>query len=408
MTDSGDDPGLAGRDPRRAWSVALGAALAAGVAFGTLFTFGAFFGAMAADLDAGRGATALVFGITLLMFYGFGVVSGPIADRIGPRPLVLTGAISMAVGLFATARVESVTAGYVTYGLGVGIGGGLIITPVYAAIGGWFVHRRVLAMGIAGTGIGLGTLILAPLAGRLVENQGWRDAYTTLSVIVGVSLLLAAVVIARPPSPSLPPPPALGAMRALLAIREFQVVFASSLLYAVAVFAPFALVVDLATEDGVDPTRAALLTGLIGASSVVGRLGIAPFASRYSSVRLLQACLVLQPVSFLIWLVAGGQYALLVVFVVVLGVSYGGYSSLFPAVAIHLFGAVGVGATMGLMFLGAGFGGLLGPPVIGLIVDGGGPSLAIVVVLAVSTVSFGVSLAIPLQPPGVIATVSSG
>ena len=129
-------------DSTRAWTIAAAGALASGTAFGTAYTFGAFFDAMADDLDASRGSTALMFGVTLFLFFGLGVVSGPLADRFGPRRLMLVGAVLLSVGLALTSRVDSVYQGYATYGLGVGLGGGLVVTPMYVVAGGWFQRRR--------------------------------------------------------------------------------------------------------------------------------------------------------------------------------------------------------------------------------------------------------------------------
>ena len=78
-------------DSARSWRVAAGAGIASGAGFGTAYTFGPFSEAVAEDFGSGRGPTALVFGITLLLFFGLGVVSGPLADRVDPRRLVVAG-----------------------------------------------------------------------------------------------------------------------------------------------------------------------------------------------------------------------------------------------------------------------------------------------------------------------------
>ena len=381
-------------DSRRAWSVAVAGAVASGLTFGTVYTFGAFFDAMADDLAAGRGSTALVFGLTLLLFFGLGVVSGPLADRIGPRRLVLGGAAFVATGLALTSRVDDVSQGYLTYSLGVGVGGGLIVTPMYTIAGGWFVRRRALALGVVATGNGLGTLVLVPLAARLIDAHGWRTAYLTLAAIDLPLLIAAGLVVARPPIP--PAPPAIARMRQVSADPAFRLLFVTGLLFSVSLFIAFAFVVDFATAEGVSPSGAALLVGMIGGASVVGRLGLTWIAGRVRAVRLLQACLAAQPVAFAVWLVAGGSYPLLVVFAVLLGIAYGGFVALGPEAAAVLFGVAGLGGVMGLMFLGAGIGGLVGPPLAGWLADAAdGRVVPIAVTLAVSTVAFVLSLFIP-------------
>ena len=397
-------------DSTRGWVVVVGGALACGTAFGTVYTFGAFFEAMVEDLDAGRGSTALVFGVTLLLFFGFGVVSGPMADRFGPRRLVVGGALLLSAGLALTSRVDSVSAGYLTYGVGVGLGGGMIVTPMYAVAGGWFVRRRALAIGVVATGNGLGTLVLVPLAERLIADHGWRTAYLTLALIDLVLITAASLVLLAPPVPAAPA--ALPRMRAVARASAFRLLFVTGLLFSVSLFIAFGFVVDFATAEGVSSSRAALLVGIIGASSVVGRLGLTALAGRVGAVRLLQGCLAAQPVAFALWLAAGGSYPLLVTFAVCLGVAYGGFVALGPEAAALLFGVVGLGAVMGLMFLGAGLGGLVGPPLAGWLADASeGSGVPITLALVVSLLAFGLSLAIPTRPvegaaPGTVAATA--
>ena len=385
-------------DSPRAWTIAGAGAVASGVAFGTSYTFGAFFDAMADDLDAGRGSTALMFGVTLLLFFGLGVVSGPLADRFGPRRLMVAGALLIAGGLLHTSGVDSVVQGYLTYGLGVGLGGGLVVTPMYVVAGGWFARRRALAMGVVATGNGIGTLVLVPLAERLIDDNGWREAYRTIAVIDLVLLVAAALVVLAPPTTT--PPPALARMKEVAATSSFRRLFATGLLFSVSLFVAFGFIVDFATDDGVSASAASALVGIVGASSVVGRLALTALSDRLPAVRMLQACLAALPVAFAVWLVAGGTYGLLVAFAILLGVAYGGFVALGPEVAAVLFGVVGLGSVMGLQFLGAGLGGLVGPPFAGWLADtSDGRTAPIVFALVVAVITFVLSLGLPVGTP---------
>lgn len=302
-------------DSGRAWRVAAGAGVASGTAFGSAYTFGPFSDAMAEDFGSGRGPTALVFGITLLLFFGLGTISGPLADRVGARRLVIGGGALIASGLALTSQAGSIYVGYLTIGIGVGVGGGMIASPMYSTAGGWFLRRRALAMGLVA------------------------------------------------------PPPAIDHMKAIMRIDAFRIMFATGLLFSVSLFIAFAFIVDFATEEGIASDRAALLVGIIGATSIIGRLGITSLSGRLSSVRLLQGCLAAQPVAFLLWLVSDGSYPVLVAFAVTMGIAYGGFVALGPEVAAVLFGTVGLGSTIGLTFLGSGLGGLLGPTTAGFLAD---------------------------------------
>lgn len=382
-------------DSRTAWRVAAGAAIASGTGFGTAYTFGPFSEAMAEDFDSGRGPTALVFGITLVLFFGLGVVSGPLADRVGARRLVALGGMLIAGGVALTSQVGSIYLGYITIGMGVGIGGGMIATPMYSTAGGWFVRRRALAMGLVASGNGLGTLVLVPFAEGLIDRNGWRSAYLRLALLDLALFAIAALLIARPPGAAAPPP-AIAHMRRVFQIGAFRVLFATGLLFSVSLFIAFAFVVDFATDEGISSSRAALLVGIIGATSIIGRLGIAALSDRLPAVRLLQGCLAAQPVAFVLWMVSGGSYPILVAFAVTMGIAYGGFVALGPEVAAVLFGVVGLGGTMGLMFLGAGLGGLLGPTSAGFLADvSDGQSVPIMFALGASLMTVVLSMWLP-------------
>lgn len=388
---------LAHMDSRRAWRVAVGAAVASGTGFGTAYTFGPFADAMADDFGSARGPTALVFGITLLLFFGLGVISGPLSDRVGARRLVVTGGLLIGAGLALTSQVDSIFLGYLTIGLGVGVGGGLLATPMYATAGGWFVRRRALAMGLVASGNGLGTLLLVPFAESLIDNYGWRSAYQRLALVDLILFAIAALTLARPPGAPAPPP-AISQMRTMMHLRPFQVMFATGLLFSVSLFIAFAFVVDFATDEGITSSRAALLVGIIGATSIVGRLGITALSGRLSAVRLLQGCLVAQPIAFVLWMVSEGSYPVLVAFAITLGIAYGGFVALAPEVAAVLFGVVGLGGTMGLVFLSAGLGGLLGPTTAGFLADlSDGQLVPIVFALAVALITVVLSMRLPTE-----------
>jgi MFS family permease len=111
-------------------------------------------------------------------------------------------------------------------------------------------------------------------------------------------------------------------------------------------------------------------------ASIIGRLALGAFAVRVGIIALYRwSCLGLG-LSFLVWLAAGTNYPLLITFAIVLGVAYGGIIALSPAVLAQLFGTVGMGGVLGALYTANGFGGLIGPPVMGRIIDSAGHSAA--------------------------------
>jgi MFS family permease len=361
-----DEMGTARVDSGRAWWTVVAAFFSSAVTLGIAYSFGSFFESMSSEFDAPAGATAVVFGLTTFTFFWLSMVTGRMADRFGPRVVLVIGAVALFVGLMLTSRVESLGLGYVTYGAGVGIAAACGYVPMVATVGGWFQRHRSLAVGVAVAGIGVGTLVLSPLSAALIDRIGWRDTYVVYA-FGGAAVLLASVpLVDRPPGDGSPQP---SRFRDALGSPVFRRVHASALALGLALFVPFVFVGQYAKERGVDAVEAAVLVGVLGGSSVVSRIGFGSLVRRFGSFRLYRACFVIHGVSFLVWWFAGSSYGLLVVFVLVLGVGYGGFVALSPIVIADRLGVAGLGSILGVLYTAPGLGGLIGPPVAGWSID---------------------------------------
>ena len=353
-------------DSARAWIVVGATFLATFTVFGVVYSFGAFFTSMAEDFGTGKGATALMFSITTALYFVLGLFSGRIADRVGPRPVLIVGAVALAIGLLATSRVSSIWLGYATYGIGVGTAVACAYVPMVATVGGWFVQRRTAALGVAVAGIGMGTLVMAPLSESLIDHYGWRTSYVVLAIGGSSLLLLASLGARRPPVAVLQ---RRASIRGVVHDRGFVVMYAANVLVSLALFVPFVFLKGYAEDEGIGSGAAAALVGVIGGASIVGRLGLGAVANGFGALRVMQASFAVMIVSFVIWLLAGGSLAMLVLFAIVMGVAYGGFIALSPAVIASFYGTRDLGAILGALYTAAAIGGLIGPPVAGVVID---------------------------------------
>jgi MFS family permease len=353
------------QDSAQAWRMCAVAFAAMFTSFGVAYGFGAFLLPVSEELGAGRGATAVVFSLTTLAFFGLGGLSGPAVDRFGPGRVVLLGAVSLGLGLVLMSRAESLWQAYLGHGLGVGLGVACTYVPLVAVVGGWFSRRRTLAVGVAVSGIGLGTLVGAPVAAALIEAFGWRDAYLALAGAGTVVLLgCAALVRAAPVHVDAVPVALLPRLRNPSYLR----LYVAGLLLSVALFVPFVHLPAFAESNGTGAVAAAALVGLIGAASVVGRLALGAAASRLGVLRTYQGCFVVMAASFALWLGSPG-YPRLVAFALLLGVGYGGFVALGPSVVAELFGVQGLGGLLGVLYTSAAFGSAIGPPLAGVLIS---------------------------------------
>jgi len=335
------------------------------VAFGVAYSFGAFFKPMALEFGSGRAGISAVFAITACIYNLLGVVSGHLNDRYGPRPILLIGAAAIGLGLIATAFIHQLWMGYLTYGIGVGAGVAFTYIPMLAVVGGWFQRKRTAALGIAVSGIGAGTLIVAPAAAALIARVGWRESYVFMGIAAAFIIAACAFISAPPPIPL-----ATGQFYVTSALRtsKFMLLYLSSMLSTVAIYFPFVYLPEFAQNHGSGEVAAAALVGLVGAASIAGRLGLGTFATRFGIIPLYKACTLIMGLSFGLWLIAN-SYGWLVLFAIVMGSSYGGMIALSPAVVAEIFGVQGLGATLGALYTGSAVSALAGPPLAGMVID---------------------------------------
>src|SRR5712672_3130136 len=112
------------------WFVVSAAFAVTFVGFGCAYTFSAFVESLQKDFGASRGSVSLVFSLAGFLYFGLGIVSGPLADRWGSRRLAVAGMILVGLGLAAASLARSLVEIYWAYGLGVGLGVGASYVPV--------------------------------------------------------------------------------------------------------------------------------------------------------------------------------------------------------------------------------------------------------------------------------------
>jgi MFS family permease len=354
-------------DSLKGWVAVACAFVSMFICFGVVYSFGAFFDPMALEFGTSSSATSAIFSITTFIFFTGGIFSGMAADRYGPRPVLISGGLAMGAGLYLTSLVDSIWVGYVTYGLGVGLGVACGYVPMVAVVGAWFERRRAAALGVAVTGVGLGTMTAAPLAAALIDRYGWRQTYVLFGICCVAGLILCGCLTPRPPEPA-------GQQSGLrlgklVKLPVFGYLYFACFFISLALFVPFVFLASYAKTQGIDEVAAASLVGIIGGASIGGRLGFGALGDRFSRIHLYQATFMIVALSFLLWLSATHSFFLLAVYAVLLGAGYGGFIALSPAVAAEIFGLLGLGAILGTIYTAAGVGGLIGPTLAGWLID---------------------------------------
>jgi MFS family permease len=370
-------------DPRifYGWFVVAGAFAVTFVGFGSAYSFSAFLISLQHDFAASRGSVSLVFSLAGFFYFGLGVVTGPLADRWGAKGLAVVGMILVGIGLAAASVARSLTEVYLAYGLGVGLGIGCSYVPAVGAVQRWFVRRRGFASGLAVSGIGVGTLVVPPLASWLIETLGWRETYLAFgifAVVVGGGM---ALMIEDDPrrrglapdgdalrSDAQPSVVAGAPLASALTSRRFIGLYAACFICSFGLFVPFVHLVPYALDHGVAQSAAVLLVGAIGVGSTAGRFLLGGLADRLGRPLSFLLMFVGMGFSFVVWFFSTSLWPL-ALFALAYGVFYGGFVALAPAIVIDYFGAHHASSLIGILYTSVAFGTLIGPSAAGFAFD---------------------------------------
>jgi MFS family permease len=372
------------------WVVVVGAFFVSLFGFGVAYTFSSFFPALQQTFAATRGDISFVFALSGFLYFSLGAVSGPLADRLGPRWVTVAGMLCVGVGMLLTSQAQALWQVYVTYGLGIGVGVGFSYTPSLAAVQRWFVRRRGFASGMAVAGIGVGTLLFPPLATWLIGVVGWRAAYGILGIVTILIGPAAALLLAHSPQrrgllpdgdqePEAAMPGSTQAKAPIsteddftlgqaLRTRAFWLLYAASFASSLGLFIPFAHLPAYAQDHGFSAGFGALLISLIGVGSTAGRFLLGHGADRLGLRLSLQGMFLGMTMMLLWWLIATNAW-FLVIFALLFGVCYGGFVALLPALTALCFGGRRISSILGVIFTGVGVGTLLGPGLAGTLYD---------------------------------------
>jgi MFS family permease len=127
----------------------------------------------------------------LLIF--FGVMSGPLFDLGYFRSMLLIGNFLVVFGIMMLSLSTTYWQVFLSQGVCMGLGAGLLYIPSLALVGVWFSRKRALAMGIVMSGIAVGGVIYIIMFDRLTKTVGFPWAIRAIGFVA-----LAAAALSIP------------------------------------------------------------------------------------------------------------------------------------------------------------------------------------------------------------------
>ncbi len=182
------------------WVIVAVAFVTMGVGVNARTAFSLLFPPILDEFGWERGVTAGAFSFGFLVSAALSPALGRLMDRRGPRVVIELGVGLMAAGLMLATLVRQPWHLYAT--LGVLVGGGSVClgyTGQALFLPNWFVRRRGLAISVAYSGVGVGSIILLPWLQILIESSGWRAACWAMGILIVALLAPLNLLLRRRP-----------------------------------------------------------------------------------------------------------------------------------------------------------------------------------------------------------------
>lgn len=353
--------------------------------YGLFFSYSVFLEPLEAEFHCSRTAISAAYMIYMIVYGSCAVPMGWFSDKYGPRKPLWLAAFLIGSGICLCSTMTSIWQLYLFFGVIASIGHGAVFVVPISTVNRWFTQRRGLAVGIAACGLGLGLLVVPPVAAQIIITYGWRVAFIILgSTFFVINGIVGTFIKRSPENEGLRPLKEIGGETSApksssLNIKDFTVAEtlktkAFWILYLVCVFCfgaeQMALVhiVAYSGEIGISPTEAALGLSLLGVGTIIGRVGTGALSDRKGRVLILTICCFIEAAS-IFSLTAITSLPMLYLIMFFLGFGYGGWAALCPAMLGDFFGLKNLGRIMGVWFTGSIPAGVLGPLMGGIVFD---------------------------------------
>src|SRR5260221_178780 len=329
-------------------------------------SLGLFMRPMTLDL----GISAATFGFTIaLQNIVWGVSQpfvGALADRYGPRPVLIVTSLLYAAGLLLMIVSKSIPGGLEVAGFLIGIGTaragfGVLIGTISRATP---PEKRSQTVGLVAAAGSLGTMVIAPLGGWLIDGFGWQAAMLAFAAIAGSMAILSLPIKEQPVSDG-----NLSKVNQKLgeALRE-AMAHRGYLFMTLAFFACGFHLAFITTHlpaylqlCGGAPGVAPSALGLIGLVNAVGSYMFGLLGARYSPKHLLPLIYLLRTLIIVSFLLVPISAASTLVFAAAMGFLWLGGAPLLTRLICRVFGLTPFNTLYGILFLSPQAGSVFGP-----------------------------------------------
>lgn len=343
------------------------------VTMGIRQSMGLFVSPLNTSTGLGIATISLALAVAQFVWGAIQPVAGAIADRHGPRPVLIGALVLLALGSALTPFMSSGPGLVLTIGLVSAMGSGAASFSVLigAAAQRMPVEARGTASGVINAGGSFGQFLFAPILQKLIQSIGWMGAMWAMAI----AALAALPLIGKLTQSSTPPIAHIDTDHGVLRAVRDALGDRSYLLLHAGFFACGFHIAFLATHlpgevelCGQPPTVASWSLAIIGLANIFGSLYAGACVSRYRSKHVLAAMYGSRAVLVAAYLLAPPSEWTFYIFAAGLGFTWLGTVPPTAALVGKLFGVRYLGTLFGLTLLSHQIGGFLGASLGGLAV----------------------------------------
>lgn len=348
---------------------------------GSLYAWSVFAIPMAAHLSeiTGTNITSLAIIFTIANAVGpITMISGGfINDRLGPKRILLAGGLLFGLGMARSGFATSVPMLMVTYGLGVGLGVGMIYGTTVSNVVKFFPDKRGLAGGLITACYGGSSILIPPIATILVSAYHITTAFQILGIVMMLIICASAFVIIPCPAdfnpvrecseksatPDNSSRPTDCTYKEMLQKPAFYYMI---LTLTCGSFAGLMIISQASpiaqTMMGFSSAAAAAVVSLLAFFNMLGRLISGSISDKIGAVATLKCTFVLSFLaSILLYFCTESTTLFFFAGLAVIGFCFGSIMGIYPGFTAAQFGSKNNSVNYGIMFIGFAAAGLAGP-----------------------------------------------
>lgn len=346
-------------------AVTLAAAGILLVTMGARQSVGLFLGPINTSTGLGVATLSLALAIGQFAWGAIQPVAGALADRHGPRPVLVGGILMLALGSALTPFMDSGWGLILSLGLlsAMGSGAGSFSVLIGAAAQRLPASARGTASGVINAGGSFGQFLFAPILQGLILGVGWMGAMTALAVMSLAALPLVGRLTTPVPAAAVEAGDTRGLRQTLReALRDRSYLLLHAGFFTCGFHIAF-LVTHLPGEVdlcGLPATVASTSLAIIGLANVAGSLLAGASIARYRSKHVLALMYASRALLIAWYLLMPRNAAVYYVFAAGLGLTWLATVPPTAGLVSKLFGVRHLGTLFGLTLLSHQTGGFLG------------------------------------------------